>query len=219
MYSASIQLNINCPKCESIIVINGPSDYAHCNACQKDTSLKPAFWKDLLYDVLESVVTDLKVGEDVTWTSLGRFYRKITFTKVQPFCHECRKTLALSKVNPKKESNIKCSKCGADNKISPVPPPLKRIFPAIDYFVNAQVLSKEELLEPAISGGVGITCPKCGGSLIIDGTERLVLCEYCGLNVYLSDDLWLRLHPVLVKSEWFIVYDEKRVKKINFDVY
>ncbi|MBY9000668.1 MAG: hypothetical protein KGD64_07125 [Candidatus Heimdallarchaeota archaeon] len=94
---------------------------------------------------------------------------------------------------------------------------MKKGVPAADFFVNEQIHDKLKGSEPAISGGIALTCPKCAGALIIDGKDRLVPCKYCGVNVYLPDDLWLRLHPVEVKSRWYLVYDKKEVEKIDFD--
>ena len=39
---------------------------------------------------------------------------------------------------------------------------------------------------------------------MIDGEDRIVICEYCETNVYLPDDLWLRLHPAKKKNRWFV---------------
>jgi len=58
-----------------------------------------------------------------------------------------------------------------------------------------------------VSEPVAYSCPQCAGSLMIDGTDRLVKCSYCETRVYLPDDLWLRLHPAKKKSRWFIGFE------------
>ncbi len=58
-----------------------------------------------------------------------------------------------------------------------------------------------------VSEPVAFSCPQCAGSLMIDGNERLIQCEYCETRVYLPDDLWLQLHPAKKKTRWFIGFE------------
>jgi len=51
---------------------------------------------------------------------------------------------------------------------------------------------------------VVFSCPKCGGALDVDGSDRILECRYCGSKVYLPDDLWLRLHPAKTVQRWFL---------------
>ncbi|MBD3191905.1 MAG: hypothetical protein GF308_14755 [Candidatus Heimdallarchaeota archaeon] len=97
----------------------------------------------------------------------------------------------------------------------PPPPPewLKKVLPIVFCFVDASIDSKKEKSEPTIPEGIAFSCPRCGAMLVVDGKNRLVPCDYCKLQVYLPDDLWLRIHPVEKKKKWFVVYDEKAVEK------
>lgn len=50
-------------------------------------------------------------------------------------------------------------------------------------------------------------CPKCSASLDITAdSQRTVACKYCETDIYLPDDLWLRLHPVKKAERWYIEY-------------
>jgi len=212
-------MSITCPKCDNSIMLQGPVRKAHCNSCQNDTNIPVKYWKENLYDALEWIVSDLKESEGHNLMQFGLFNTKWSVHELAPRCRNCNKKLEIKNVDGNKESKIKCSKCGVKNDIAPVPGWLKYKLPAADFFVNAQMHDELEDNEPAISGGIALTCSKCGGALIVDGKDRLVPCKYCDVHVYLPDDLWLRLHPVEVKSRWFLVYDKKEVEKIDFDAH
>lgn len=210
-------MSLVCPKCDSPIILNGPSDFGHCNACQIDIPLPADFWKETFESILQSIITDLKDGEGQTSTSFGMLAKKMIYCRLKPKCSECNTYFNLETINPNKETIITCAKCKHETSLIPAPIWLKEIYPVVDYFVNAQVLSKEKIRESVIAEGIAITCPRCGASLIIDGKDRLVKCDYCKLHVFLPDNLWLRLHPAFIKSEWFIIFNEKKVQEINFD--
>jgi hypothetical protein len=54
---------------------------------------------------------------------------------------------------------------------------------------------------PAAAGAILCACLQCGGSLSVDGTKRVVVCGYCQASNFISDALWLRMHPAL-KKQW-----------------
>ena len=212
-------MSITCPKCDSSIMLHGPVRKVHCNSCQNDTDIPVKYWKENLYDALGCIVEDMKEGEIYILVQFGLFSTKWSVIELTPRCSDCNKRLDIKKVDRDKESKIKCSSCGKETNVVPAPSWLKKVLPTADYFVNVQMYDELEDSEPVISGGIALTCPQCNGSLIIDGKDRLVPCKYCGVNVYLPDDLWLRLHPVEVKTRWFLVYDKEEVEKINFDAH
>jgi ribosomal protein S27AE len=52
---------------------------------------------------------------------------------------------------------------------------------------------------------VSLTCPSCAAALTLsDKSDRLIKCGYCGIETYLPDDLWRRLHPRTVSSPFYV---------------
>lgn len=47
-------------------------------------------------------------------------------------------------------------------------------------------------------------CLSCGAGLKVDGSDRVVECDHCSASNFLSDALWLRLHPV-VRLGWLVI--------------
>ncbi|MCX5742221.1 MAG: hypothetical protein NT062_06975 [Proteobacteria bacterium] len=53
-------------------------------------------------------------------------------------------------------------------------------------------------------------CLGCGAGLKVDGSARVVACDYCHESCFLPDDLWLRMHPV-TRRRWLVLeYPEAR---------
>jgi len=74
--------------------------------------------------------------------------------------------------------------------------------------INALLVDKSPEPGEKISGVIVFTCPQCGGALKIDGSERMPVCQFCNTNVYLPDDLWLRMHPAKMKVRWYVACDK-----------
>lgn len=52
---------------------------------------------------------------------------------------------------------------------------------------------------------VSMSCPECGAGLkITSEMPRTSTCQYCSADFYLPDDLWLRLHPAVKASRWYV---------------
>ena len=210
-------MSITCPKCDDSIKINGPLRKIHCNACQNNFEIPVKYWKENLSDALEWIITDMDEGQGYNMKQFGQFETNWSLYELAPRCDNCGTAFSIKNIVVKKEEELTCKDCGTKGSIAPVPEWLKNAVPSADFLVNAQLDDDLGSKEPAISGGIALNCPQCKGSLIIDGKDRLVPCRYCGVNIYLPDDLWLRLHPVSVKKRWFLVYDKEEVEKINFE--
>jgi hypothetical protein len=200
-----IECSIKCPKCDGAVMLNGPWETAHCNRCQNDIDVPHAFWTDILKDIREETGEggSLAEGEGRNSTIFGTFNTSLLYGRLQVRCEKCKTPIEVrADVGPGYTHT--CGKCGLETNVSPVPAWLAGEFPGILHLVAAEVQGAEE--ESAVSGPVALSCPQCGGSLVVDGKDRLVPCEYCKVNVYLPDDLWLRLHPVKTKTRWFVAF-------------
>ena len=59
---------------------------------------------------------------------------------------------------------------------------------------------KAEGVEPVL-----FSCLSCGGTLSVDGSSRILECEYCKNKSYIPDGLWLKFHPVSMVKRWFMI--------------
>jgi len=93
-------------------------------------------------------------------------------------------------------------------QLKPIPGFFQQLFPeviyVIDYIDTGNLINNPN----KISGKKPIVmkCMSCGGILHIDGSKRIIDCEFCNSTNYLPDELWLSIHEIPVKKEWFLIF-------------
>ncbi len=214
MYYGAFELSIKCPKCDGSVVLNGPLERAHCDQCQNDLDIPHDFWDGILDDCHEEMASgELADGEGRNSTIFGTYNVALMYGNQQPRCHKCKTTFAV-KEDLTAPYEHTCEKCGTKIPVAPAPEWLKKVYPPVRILANALLVQPGDGEEKsAVSGPVAFTCPQCGGALMVDGKERMMPCKYCGVNVYLPDDLWLRLHPAKVKGRWYVGFEGKPPKE------
>jgi DNA-directed RNA polymerase subunit RPC12/RpoP len=206
-----LELSIRCPKCDGPIPLNGPWEVAHCDRCQADVDVPHDYWTDLLSDIAQALKTELQEGEGTNATIFGNFHTTMMYGRLKPYCLGCKEDFE-PRADAAEEYVHKCPSCGHETLVAPAPAWLREEYPAARVVVNATPQGKVEGESAAASGPIAFSCIKCGGALEVDGSERLVPCPFCGVKVYLPDDLWLRLHPAKTKARWFVGFDEGKIK-------
>jgi DNA-directed RNA polymerase subunit RPC12/RpoP len=212
MLYACLELNVKCPKCDAPLPLNGPWEVAHCDHCQADVKIPHDYWTDTLGDIISDVKNELSDGEGTQSTIFSDFNTTLLFGRLKPYCYECKEDFEPDE-DAEEPYLYVCKKCGNKIPVTPAPKWLrKKGCKAVKVVVYAELQSKAGD-EGAAAEPIYFTCSKCGGALEVDGTERVVPCEFCGIKVYVPDDLWLRLHPAKAKERWFVGFDEKKVPK------
>lgn len=202
---------MQCPKCDAGIPLNGPVVRAHCDKCQSDIELNPRFWRLLARDIYGDVAFRLKEDQGYNAAISEKYEFKLLLGRQQPACLDCGRTLAL---RPEASTPYiqTCAACGGQNPVVPAPGWLVEDFPPPRLLVNAEIqeASAAGKAPDAIptSAPIAFACPQCGGSLTVDGGDRVVPCRFCGIKVYLPDDLWFRMHPARKKARWFILFGD-----------
>ena len=171
-------------------------------------SIPESFWKGILDDVRTALIEELDEGEGTRSTIFGEFNTSLLYGELRPYCSSCRTDYELDE-SRETPYEYDCAECGKKGHVDGVPDWLRRVCATAAVLVNAEggasegrgASDSERAAEP-----VALSCPKCGGSLLVDGSERLVPCDYCNVSVYLPDAVWFRLHPVATKGRWFIGY-------------
>jgi hypothetical protein len=211
-----LECGIKCPKCDAPVPLNGPWEVAHCDKCQADIPIPHDYWIDMLGEIINDVKNDLAEGEGTQSTIFGTFNTTLLYGRLQPYCYDCKEDFTPD-ADATEPYVYTCKKCGKEIKVMPAPDWLKEGLKPMRMVVNAELQGKSDDDKAALSEPIAFSCIKCGGALEVDGTERLVPCKFCGVKVYLPDDLWLRLHPAKSKERWFVGFDESQVPKEDDD--
>ncbi|MGD8719023.1 MAG: hypothetical protein PVH29_09400 [Candidatus Zixiibacteriota bacterium] len=212
MLCAGLEISVQCPKCDDWVPLNGPWLRIHCDKCQSAFELKPRFWFHLFRDLYAEAGFHLEDGQGYNAEAAERYQARILYGRQRPTCVGCGEPF-----EPRRDVNAaymhECPTCRAATAVVLPPAWLADALTPPRVLVNAEV--QEETAEGAEGSvpdpatavdPVAFTCPQCGGSLMVDGRDRLIPCEFCGANVYLPDDLWFRLHPARTKARWFVVF-------------
>lgn len=186
----SIKAEFSCPYCSQPVFINTPDRKVSCRSCLRETAIPADFWKNLY-----------EAG-----FGAGRFSGKINCAvekdRKQPVCSRCQEPLATDEVATGSTEPVKCASCGTAHPTFPVPKWLTWSKYA------EQVFASEDAGKSAGPDGekpVAISCIKCGAPLeVTSATPRNATCRYCNTVQYLPDQLWLSLHPVTIKQDWYI---------------
>lgn len=194
--------------------INALTERFQCHSCQKTQEFKFDFWKK---SILNSAVTEgfkLNEGEGQPSTIMtGEFTFHLTYGKQHPRCSKCKTPLDENKLEDFAKSGIAvCEKCNNEISVRSIPDSLKELFPGLKYLVcedsDLFPTSKSNMTIPQAIKPILFTCPSCAGNLEIDGKDRVVTCKFCNSEIYLPDDLWLRMHPVKTIERWYMVYPD-----------
>jgi len=208
----AIEVGIKCPKCDNPIPLNGPVEKAHCDHCQADVDVPRDYWTDLLKDFATDIKNEFADDEGRNATIFGTFQTSAMYGKQGPRCAKCKTHFAVAD-DVAAAYVQKCEKCGAEIPVAPAPDWLRKAEVPVMTVANAILVESSEGEKSTVSGPVAFTCPQCGGALVVDGKERMLPCKFCAVNVYLPDDLWLRLHPAKAKLRWFFGFKDEGIKK------
>lgn len=213
MQFAMLEIGIKCPKCDGPLPLNGPLETAHCDRCQADIDVPHEFWKDILSDIHEEVKGELEVGDGRQSTIFGTFNVTLTYYHVPPHCTKCDTAFEVDEGLTQPYTHT-CAECGRKVEVLPAPEWLVKEYPPAKILIDAPPATAgvegaekgegKDMEKSAVSTPIAFTCPQCGGALMVDGSDRLVRCQYCSVDVYLPDDLWLRMHPAKVKESWLV---------------
>ncbi|MFC1669081.1 hypothetical protein ACFL20_01715 [Spirochaetota bacterium] len=203
-----LEIMSTCNKCGSPVFINGPLSVVLCNSCQSEMAIPHDTIKDSVMNIFEGWVEndwgDLQGSKSTVMSSINY---EVTMARQDPCCRKCNTYFTGPNLEDRPGIElweIVCSECGAEMPVTRPPNWLVNKYPKLKIIVNAESAEPDGEPEKPAFEGVVFSCPKCGGTLEIDGMDRIVHCKYCDSNVYLPDDLWLRLHPAKKVQRWYI---------------
>ena len=202
MIWSMIEMSIDCPECDAPVHVDGPYRQIRCSRCQSIIDFPAEVWGSTLED-LRSDVADLEKGMGSNSTIFGHFNMKLTRGNLLPYCMNCKRDFDLE-TDVSEQGMLTCPDCGESIPFYDAPDWFSDQVKGAKVIAGAWPEGGEGAKGGAVSDPVAYTCPKCGGSLEIDGKARLIKCDYCSTNIYLPDDLWLTLHPAKKKNRWFI---------------
>src|SRR5262245_59934364 len=200
-----IEVSTRCKGCGHGVAVNALVPLRACPTCDRRMSMDATRWQLLLEEPLrEGPRMAIHTEQAAPFqTEDGTFHR--VYRKVDPACSRCQAPLPperLAAMAPRGAGF--CSSCAAPVALRAPPEPLSRHGVVALVGEDATQLAGPDA--PPAHEPVPLACANCGGSLRVDGRQRLVNCHYCGFNQYLPDDLWKKFHPQKPVLRWFLVW-------------
>lgn len=216
-YGIAIELRADCQKCGQPVHVNALVDELQCKGCHTPLKLSWTRWKSLLEDAFDEV-PDYELGRGGRSQSFsGDGNTNLLYVHFNPYCFDCKEDFDMDEVAAAGKDEVTCKKCYKQWHVRPLPAELESQFPGVELILaeDEKLLSGGEAHDgEAPNGGKPIVfqCPSCSGALRVDGSDRVIDCQYCNASVYLPDDLWFRLHPRDTVRRWFLWWRSDRVR-------
>lgn len=136
----------------------------------------------------------------------------LTFTlkygRLSPRCEKCKTKFDQAALHAAVPSGrFACPQCGTPVAVRVAPAWLQELQPLATLIVGETLAVAHATSDSNSGKPIAIHCIQCGAQMQIDGKERLFNCQYCRGQIYLPDDLWLRIHPTVTTDPWFVVFD------------
>jgi len=218
MIGIGLELNTSCRSCGNPLPMNALAEHIECPICQKTADFPYDFWRNMILDDAIGKGVDLEDGQGRDQQNMtGEYTFHLIYGKQKPKCVKCKSVLDETKFDEySKAGSVVCS-CGANISVRTTPDELSNLFSGVKYIIgedpNMISSAKASMQTPNADKPILFTCPSCAGNLEVDGKSRMVVCKYCNSEVYLPDDLWLKLHPVKTIERWYLAFDEKTLSE------
>jgi hypothetical protein len=213
MIGICIELKTECKHCGNPLMINALVENILCPACHKTNSFSVEAWHGLLDDGLEGIEA-FKPGEGQPSSIFsGEYKYNMLFGRQEPRCRNCKQDIDVSKIEEYAQSGtVKCVKCSTNISVRKAPENVQKEIAGIKYLIgeDSDLISTHtgDKKLPNDTKPILFTCPSCAGNLEIDGSSRIINCKFCDSQIYLPDDLWLRMHPAEEVQRWYMMYDK-----------
>lgn len=201
----------DCSHCGNPVVMNGPLSRITCPSCRQTLTLSPDVWSEIIGDYLADY-DKLEPGSGTDGTLMtGDLTIKCSYIRLpppDPACPTCEQNWDLRSVENGADRVLVCAKCGRTTPVYPAPDWLKKIVPPAKqvFFADRETENTEPVDKRAKP--VALTCPQCGGGIVVNAeSDRTTPCKYCGVDVYLPDGVWQKLHPAKVAKFWMVRFE------------
>ena len=222
MPNICVEIKTVCKSCGNPLPVNALVEKVQCASCQSVASFPYSYWKKSLLESALTEYKELSEGEGQPQTLMtGEYTFNITYGNQKPRCRKCKTTLDVNKYDEfVSAGKAVCEKCKNPVTARLLPEDAKQFFPLVKYLFGEDSDMFSVVPEGKVSAEIEksakpilFTCPSCAGNLKIDGSSRMITCNFCNSEIYLPDDLWMRLHPVKTVDRWYLVLDDAVVEK------
>jgi DNA-directed RNA polymerase subunit RPC12/RpoP len=201
MIGVAVRVQVGCA-CGRSVPINALAARAVCPTCTKPVSV------ELARLVPEMVAADAELGKTRSVALLGT-HAQLDSVREDPSCASCGTPVPDEAASFAARGFTMCPGCGARIAVRPPPPELAPLLRGASLIIGEDVDQIETGVAskaPNAAQPIELRCTSCHAPLAVDGTRRTVRCAYCSTDLFLPDDLWLRLHAAAQVRPFFLCW-------------
>ncbi len=212
MESIALEIKLECKSCGNSIAMNAMNTEFECKACCEYVKLSQGALIECYTEIIRRVVKDNDNRLKVTGSVIPFFLEGMQCTRLYgkkfPFYDGAQ--LDMETI----EKNIEAGFVIIHEKkilLRRLPRGFDQALSNVKYLVGEDEVQANHLPGDTRKQADGIqpvlfSCLSCGGALSVDGTTRILECNYCKNSSYIPDGLWLKFHPVSMVKRWYLVW-------------
>jgi hypothetical protein len=201
----SLRVSVECHGCRISIPLNGVIADSRCYHCGEVNAFDLLFWTRAIEPGVFTNAMQLAPGQTREIASLERGLH-VEYGHDAPRCEHCKAQVDLATLESHvNEGGLHCASCGETIPLRAADSLCWALNSGARFVLNEQAPGASGQSLQARTKPVVFQCMSCGGSLRVDGSTRLVSCQFCNNDNYLPDGLWQLLNPVPKPVPFFVV--------------
>lgn len=195
-----------CIHCAQALSVNACEDQITCNKCQQITKIPWKKWVDIFKDIKDDIKQGrLQEPRNIQLFEANSAPMSFNFRRHAIVCSVCENQVAFKADFSADEGKLVCESCQSPIPYRRVLKNLKSEVGSLQWMAGEEFSASKSPIDLSAQNIVQ-KCPSCGGSLPIDGKNRVVTCTFCASNVTLSETIWHRLHPSKAHKNWYLIF-------------
>jgi DNA-directed RNA polymerase subunit RPC12/RpoP len=196
---------LDCPHCTAHIPLNAVVPGVHCPECKRALPIAAETWSKVLGQALDAAARASEGMPDVVTEAFAGGDINAVFERKPPVCALCDAPIdaeaALTEARTT-QGWAHCARCQGWLAFRPSPIAIRPYVVAIacEQFAASAEPDPSKATQP-----LSFSCHQCGAVLPVDGTSRMVACQYCRASVVLPDALWKTVRPKGKASFWYLL--------------
>lgn len=200
-----LQIALDCPHCVTPMAVDALVPAVHCPSCRRSLALPAELWSKVLGEVVEGATRLREGAPDVVVASTAAGDVNVVFERKTPTCGICDHPIdvdAALRQATTTQGWAQCARCHGWLAFRPPPIAIRANVVAIacERFAASAEADPSKATQP-----LSFSCHQCGAVLSVDGTSRMVTCQYCRASVVLPDALWKTVRPSGKAAYWYLL--------------
>jgi ankyrin repeat protein/DNA-directed RNA polymerase subunit RPC12/RpoP len=191
-----------CEQCNRMFSLAEPIKQIECPHCSSLVMFEEDEWDTLFGD---SIFFDSGYSSARThFMNPGQHVEEKQLKRMELLCLSCNEALDISVLDQTNNETITCSSCNHEHVLFEPEEWIK----TYDVYGLKPIKMIKDTDKTKESIQVETDCLSCSAPMKLNSESlRNYTCEHCGAKQYLTDPIWMKLHPVIMNQYWYIIFN------------